>query len=238
MKHIPMVLILVLLDLACFRQSMAAEPPLNILFIAVDDLRPQLGCYGQNHVQSPNLDRLASQGVLFERAYCMVPTCGASRASLMTSIRPAPKRFVTHLTYAEKDAPGITTLNTHLKQHGYYTVSNGKVFHHPEDNAIGWSEPAWRPGQPSEGVPLLVKNGKGSGKNKNKSKSEGKDEDGQSRGRPFAMSEQNDDELSDGQVALKTIVGDASRRVRLGIRDSTLQSIMTMGPASARAAGR
>jgi arylsulfatase A-like enzyme len=201
MKHI----LAALLSLFC-SSLFAADKP-NILFIAVDDLRPQLACYGQSQVQSPNLDRLAAQGVLFERAYCMVPTCGASRASLMTSIRPAPKRFVTHLTYAEKDAPGITTLNTHFKQNGYYTVSNGKVFHHPEDNAIGWSEPAWRPGQLAEGVPAPAKGGtkKGSGKGKAKVEGENKDEDGKTRGRAFAESDLTDDEHSDGQVALKTI---------------------------------
>jgi len=117
----------------------------NVLFIAVDDLRPQLGCYGHEQIVSPNLDRLASQGIVFRRSYCMVPTCGASRASLMTGIRPARDRFVNYLAWAERDAPGITTLNTHFRNHGYYTVSNGKVFHHPTDNAAGWSEPAWRP---------------------------------------------------------------------------------------------
>ncbi|MCA9176487.1 MAG: sulfatase [Planctomycetales bacterium] len=117
----------------------------NVLFLAVDDLRPQLGCYGEAAIKSPNIDQLAASGVLFERAYCMVPTCGASRAALMTSIRPARQRFINHLTWAEKDAPGITTLNTHFKQQGYTTSSLGKVFHHPTDNAPGWSKPAWRP---------------------------------------------------------------------------------------------
>ncbi len=118
----------------------------NVLFIAVDDLRPQLGCYGVSSMHTPNIDRLASQGTLFRRSYCMVPTCGASRASLMTGIRPARNRFVNYLAWAEKDAPGIATLNTHFKNHGYYTISNGKVFHHPEDSSTGWSEPAWRAG--------------------------------------------------------------------------------------------
>jgi len=125
-------------------QSTAAERP-NVLFIAVDDLRPELACYGKQHMHSPNIDRLAESGVLFERAYCMVPTCGASRASLMTGIRPARKRFVSYLAWAEKDAPGITTFNTQFRKNGYYTVSLGKIFHHPQDNAAGWSEPAWRP---------------------------------------------------------------------------------------------
>lgn len=123
----------------------AAERAPNVLFIAVDDLRPQLGCYGNGRMHSPNIDRLAAQGIVFERAYCMVPTCGASRASLMTGIRPARNRFVNYLTWAERDAPGAATLNTHFRKHGYYTISNGKVFHHPTDRAEGWSEPAWRP---------------------------------------------------------------------------------------------
>ncbi|QDU82776.1 Choline-sulfatase [Polystyrenella longa] len=116
----------------------------NVLFIAVDDLRPELACYGKTHIHSPNIDRLAETGVLFERAYCMVPTCGASRASLMTGIRPAPHRFVNYLAWAEKDAPDAKTMNTQFKENGYHTVSLGKIFHHPEDNEQGWSEPAWR----------------------------------------------------------------------------------------------
>ncbi|MCA9017446.1 MAG: sulfatase-like hydrolase/transferase, partial [Planctomycetaceae bacterium] len=133
----------------CFTsQSFAADRP-NVLFIAVDDLRPELACYGKQHIHSPHIDKLAESGTLFERAFCMVPTCGASRASLMTGIRPARKRFVSFLTWAEKDAPGITTMNTQFKQNGYYTASLGKIFHHPKDNAQGWSEPAWRP----QGVP-------------------------------------------------------------------------------------
>ncbi|MAT15267.1 MAG: iduronate sulfatase [Planctomyces sp.] len=121
----------------------AAERP-NVLFIAVDDLRPELACYGAEHIHSPNIDRLADSGVLFERAYCMVAVCGASRASLMTGIRPTPTRFVSYLASAEKEAPGIKTLNTHFKEQGYYTMSLGKVFHLPEDNAHGWSEEPWR----------------------------------------------------------------------------------------------
>jgi iduronate 2-sulfatase len=191
-------LVLLLAIVAWPELSFAVDHRPNILFIAVDDLRPQLGCYGQAQVKSPNIDRLASQGMTFNRAYCMVPTCGASRASLMTSIRPAPKRFVTHLAYAEKDAPGITTLHAHLKQNGYYTVSNGKILHHPEDSAGGWSEPAWRPGQPAPGLPPMKKP-RG---NKSATKS---DEDGNARSAPFEISERDDDELGDGRLALKTI---------------------------------
>ena len=130
--------------LASMNSAYAADRP-NVLFIAVDDLRPELACYGKKHIHSPNIDRLAASGVLFERAYCMVPTCGASRASLMTGVRPTPSRFVSYLARADQDAPGITTFNTQFRKNGYYTVSLGKVFHHATDNAKGWSEPAWRP---------------------------------------------------------------------------------------------
>lgn len=138
----------VLFIFAAHSCTLAAERP-NVLFIAVDDLRPELGCYGKQHMHSPNIDRLAASGTLFEQAYCMVPTCGASRASLMTGLRPSKRRFVSYLTVAEKDAPGITTMNTHFRSNGYHTASLGKVFHNAKDNAVGWSTPAWKP----KGIP-------------------------------------------------------------------------------------
>ena len=124
--------------------SLTASQP-NILFIAVDDLRPELGCYGKDHIKSPNIDLLAKAGMVFERAYCMVPTCGASRASLMTGLRPSRNRFVNYLTWADRDALGVVTLNTHFKTHGYRTISLGKVFHQLRDSIEGWSEEPWRP---------------------------------------------------------------------------------------------
>ena len=126
----------------------AADRP-NILFIAVDDLRPEITSFGANQMVTPHFDRLAERGVRFDRAFCMVPTCGASRASLMSGIRPARDRFKSYLARADEDAPGITTLNTHFKNHGYTTISLGKIFHHADDNETGWSEKPWRPKAPS-----------------------------------------------------------------------------------------
>ena len=118
----------------------------NILFIAVDDLRSELGCYGSKVAKSPHIDKLATQGTVFNRAYCQVPVCGASRASLMTGLRPTKKRFLTFDTYAEKDAPGAMTLPEEFKRNGYHCLSNGKVFHHHHDTAKrSWSEDPWRP---------------------------------------------------------------------------------------------
>ncbi|MHC4680243.1 MAG: sulfatase [Planctomycetota bacterium] len=117
----------------------------NVLFIAVDDLRPQLGCYGHKQMLSPNIDRLASEGVLFLRSYCQVPVCGASRASLLTGTRPTPNRFLGYATWAEKDLPGALSVAEHFRNHGYHTISNGKIFHHRSDCRNSWSEDPWHP---------------------------------------------------------------------------------------------
>jgi len=113
---------------------------LNILFIAVDDLRPELGCYGKKHISSPNIDRLAAEGFMFTHTYCNIPVCGASRASLLTGTRPTRNNFIDFDTYADKDLPGNISLPRFLKSKNYYTVSVGKVYHHADDGEDGWSE--------------------------------------------------------------------------------------------------
>ncbi len=117
----------------------------NVLFLAVDDLRPQLGCYGHKQMLSPNIDRLGAEGVIFLRSYCQVPVCGASRASLMTGVRPTANRFLGFDTWAQKDLPGALSIAKHFRNNGYHTISNGKVFHHSTDCLDGWSEEPWRP---------------------------------------------------------------------------------------------
>lgn len=118
----------------------------NVLFVAIDDLRPELGCFGGKEVLSPHIDKLAATGIIFTRAYCQVPVCGASRASLMTGLRPTKKRFLSFDTYAERDAPGAMTLPEEFKRNGYHCLSNGKVFHHYDDTAKrSWSENPWKP---------------------------------------------------------------------------------------------
>jgi iduronate 2-sulfatase len=82
----------------------APEKP-NILFIAVDDLRPELGVYGASHIKSPELDRFAKESMVFERTYCNVPVCGASRASLLSGVRPGRHRFTGYNTYLDHDYP-------------------------------------------------------------------------------------------------------------------------------------
>jgi iduronate 2-sulfatase len=127
---------------SCQSNELPEKP--NVLFIAVDDLRPELNCYGQSQIHSPNIDALAEEGLLFQQAYCNIPVCGASRASLMTGIRPTINRFITYYTWADKDAPGIKTLPTLFRENGYHTISNGKIFHNQFDSRESWDE-NWRP---------------------------------------------------------------------------------------------
>ncbi len=139
------VWILLLLVSCSGRQKPGQTPEKpNILFIAVDDLRPELACYGKALISSPHIDRLATQGTRFDRAYCNIPVCGASRASLMTGLRPARNRFLSYLARADEEAPGIVTLPGHFRNHGYHTISNGKIFHHDDDALESWDE-VWHP---------------------------------------------------------------------------------------------
>ncbi len=132
------------LSLAC--NAIASDPkPANVLFIMIDDLRPELGAYGSTAVKSPNIDSLASEAVLFANAYVNVPVCGASRASMMSGIRPTEKRFVGYQARIDEDAKGAETLFGYLKKQGYYSESIGKILHFSEDSKADWSTPPWNP---------------------------------------------------------------------------------------------
>ncbi len=140
----PFILIFFSLVFTACDQKPDKTPP-NILFIAVDDLRPELNCFGASHIISPNIDEVAGDGIIFRQAYCQVPVCGASRASLLTGIRPNVSRFIDYDTWADIDAPGIISLPAHFKANGYHTISNGKIFHHKTDKIDSWSVPPWVP---------------------------------------------------------------------------------------------
>jgi iduronate 2-sulfatase len=132
---------------ACDSTEYVSTSRPNILFIMVDDLRPQFAAYGRAGMVTPALDRLAAEGVVFKSAFVNVPVCGASRASLMTGLRPTSTRFVNYLARADVDAPGIATLPAHLKAAGYTTLSLGKILHVEEDSLAAWSWPPWHPDQ-------------------------------------------------------------------------------------------
>lgn len=118
---------------------------MNVLFIAVDDLRNQAGIYGNPQMKTPSLDKLGEEAMVFERAYCSVPVCGASRASLLSGIYPTENRFVNYHTRKDKDAPEVTSLPMHFKNNGYTTLSRGKVYHHGDDDIEAWSEKPYFP---------------------------------------------------------------------------------------------
>jgi len=132
-----------LLLMACQSSEKELEKP-NILFIAVDDLRPEMNCFGASYIHSPNLDQLAKEGMIFTEAHCNIPVCGASRASLLTGTRPTRFRYLDYPTRAEDDYPGVLSLPKHFKDKGYHTISNGKIFHHRNDLADSWNE-IWAP---------------------------------------------------------------------------------------------
>lgn len=121
--------------------------PMNLLMIAVDDLRPELGCYGKSSVISPHIDALAASGVRFDRAYCQVAVCGASRASLLSGCRPETTGCWDYFTPLRKKMPDVLSLPEHFRGSGYETTFLGKVYHSPTDDPQGWSLKAteWAP---------------------------------------------------------------------------------------------
>mgnify|MGYP001213741799 FL=1 len=112
----------------------------NVLFIAIDDLRPELGCYGSAIAQSPNLDKLAKEGMRFDRAYCQQSICSPSRASLMTGARPDEIGVIENTAYFRELNPEIVTLPQHFIKHGYESVYCGKIYHgRMTDSDHSWS---------------------------------------------------------------------------------------------------
>ena len=132
--------------LARVARAAKGKKKMNVLFIAVDDLRPQLGCYGYKQIHSPNIDQLASRGLLFERAYCQQAVCGATRASLLSGMRPDSSKVHGNSTPLPTVHPDLMTLPRHFKDNGYETVSLSKIYHHRgKDDPKGWSRPEWSP---------------------------------------------------------------------------------------------
>lgn len=116
----------------------AAERP-NVLFILVDDLRPELGCYGQKEVQTPNIDGLSSVGVRFDRAFVQYPVCNPSRASMLTGRYPTTTGVMDNNTWFGAKHPEFITLPRHFKDNGYASLRTGKIFHGGIDDADAWT---------------------------------------------------------------------------------------------------
>ena len=120
--------------------------PPNVLFIAVDDLRPLLGCYGDEVAHSPNIDRLAESSLLFERAYCQQAVCSPSRISVMTGLRPETTGIRNNVTPLREVLPDVVTVSQHFKDHGWRAEAFGKIYHQGDEHRdpASWSAPERR----------------------------------------------------------------------------------------------
>ena len=123
--------------------SAAPSKKPNVLFIAVDDLRPELGCYGRDYIKSPNIDRIARAGMTFGRAYCQQAVCSPSRSSLLTGTRPDTTKVWDLVTHFRNAIPDVVTLPEHFKQNGYFVQGMGKIYHPGYDDPRSWSVP-WK----------------------------------------------------------------------------------------------
>jgi iduronate 2-sulfatase len=117
----------------------AAKP--NVILIMMDDLRPELGCYGVEGLITPNIDRLAEKGVLFRNAYVQYPVCNPSRASMLSGLRPDETGIVTNDLPFRKAMPHVQSLPQVFRNHGYFTAGIGKIFHLAEDRKDGKGRP-------------------------------------------------------------------------------------------------
>lgn len=167
----------------------AGEEKPNILFIAVDDLRPQLGCYGNTVVRSPHIDKLATRGVLFERAYCQQAVCSPSRTSLLTGLRPDATQVWDLQTHFRNTVPDVVTLPQYFKQQGYYTTWWGKLYHAALLDSISWTDQGHRL-EPSDNWRAYVTKA---------AKAEAATNNG--GGPPYEMADVPDNAYPDGQIA-------------------------------------
>lgn len=168
----------------------------NVLFIAIDDLRPMLGCYGDDTVRSPRIDAFAATGVRFDRAYCQFALCNPSRSSVLSGRRPETLGVFTLAKFLRDGNQDLVTLPEHFKAHGFETRSYGKIFHvtngnHDDDRS--WSVPPWPPRKPRKPAAPAAADGPVD------ETSDHSDDD------PAVVAAGSDDDLADGRIAAQAV---------------------------------
>lgn len=164
----------------------------NVLFFAVDDLRPEVSASGSTLIKTPNLDRIAARGMTFERAYCQQAVCSPSRSSLMTGRRPDATRVWDLETHFRRALPDAVTVAQYFKNHGYFSQGMGKIFHHGFDDKPSWSVPWQEPKATLYVTPEALKAMEDPAN---------KDPKGRPRGPATECADVPDDTYKDGQVA-------------------------------------
>jgi len=177
-----------------------APKKMNVLFIAVDDLKPALACAGDPHAKTPNIDALAARGTVFNRAYCQQAVCSPSRSSLLTGRRPDSTKVYDLVTHFRKALPDVVTLPQHFKQNGYYAHGVGKIYHGGYNDEPSWSVP-W---EGTKGRNFGLDGQKLLGELKAKAKAN-KEDVTRVRGLPFEAPAVDDDYLNDGWTANRAI---------------------------------
>lgn len=191
-------------------QSVAESRP-NVLLIMIDDLRPELNCYGADHIKSPNIDRLAASGTVFTRAYCQYPVCSPSRASMLSGTRPTSTQVYDLYSDFRVALPAIRSLPELFKNNGYYTDRFGKIFH--IDDTRSWSpvypEQKFGPAEPQRRSPYASKEINEAGWKKfEEAKAKGLTGvalERSQRGPAYEIADVEDEQLPDGQIATEGI---------------------------------
>ena len=213
--------LLLLAGCASNRPKAPADPPPlpppagapNVLFIAVDDLRPALGCYGDAAALSPRIDALASRGTVFNKAYCQQAVCAPSRNTVLTGRRPDTARIYDLPTNFRTTLPNVVTLPQHFKRNGYHAESMGKIYHVTNgnhDDRPSWSVPSWNPGR-AEGDPPPPKPQPATRPASRPSPESAAQAQAaraaskQARGSPYGIRDVADADLPDGQIADRAI---------------------------------
>lgn len=205
MKRIGLIAVILvqvaIVGLPSYASGQQARRQPNVLFFAVDDLRTDIGCFGNQEAKTPNIDALAKRGMVFRRAYCQQAVCSPSRTSLLTGLRPDSTKVYDLVTHFRNTVPDVVSLPQHFREHGYYTVGMGKIYHPGYDDPKSWSEPH-RDGTAEGYVLPENKQRMAAGKANAKANKKGKGKGATAtRGEPFEMADVPDSAYHDGSLA-------------------------------------